>query len=118
MNINQINTLYQSKISEINQRLPQTSSVQNKFQELLEKAQLTNAETAPSETTATESSSETDPGKLLNSLMATQSTLNATSALFGSSDTNSMFPSSSLNNSLMSIQQSALLKSLTKANEE
>jgi len=119
MNINQINTLYQSKISEINQRLPQTGSVQNKFQELLEKAQLTTtADTTTTEATTTESTSETDPVKLLNSLMATQSTLNATSALFGSSDTSSMFPTSSLNNSLLSIQQSALLKSLTNNTEK
>ena len=34
MNIHQINSLYQSKVTEIKQRLPESGSVQNKFQEL------------------------------------------------------------------------------------
>jgi len=119
MNIQQISALYQSKVTEIKQRLPETGSVQNKFQELLEQAQLTNTNnTSTSEVTSTENTSETDPVKLINSLMATQSSINATSALFGSSDTNSMFPTSSLNSSLMTLQQSALLKALNNQTEE
>lgn len=117
MNIQQINSLYQSKVTEIKQRLPETASVQNKFQELLQQAQLT----TPNETTqitSAETSAETDPVKLINSLMATQFSLNTTSALFGSSDANSMFPTSSLNNSLMSLQQSALLKALSNQTEK
>lgn len=115
MNINQINNLYQSKIAEINQRLPQTGTVQNKFQGLLEKAQLTTTENATTDESVS-TNSETDPVKLINSLMATQSSINATSALFGSSDTSSLFSTSSLNNSMLSMQQNALLQALNKQN--
>jgi len=117
MNIQQINALYQSKITEIKQRLPETGSVQNKFQELLEQTQLKNTNNT-AEPQTTQSTSENDPVKLINSLMATQSSINATSALYGSSDSSSMFPTSSLNNTFMSLQQSALLKAINSNTEE
>lgn len=117
MNIHQINTLYQSKVTEIKQRLPQTGSIQNKFQELLEQTQLKNTNNTTQPQTA-QSTTETDPVKLINSLMATQSSINATSALYGSSDSTGMFPTSSLSNSFMSLQQSALLKAINTQSEE
>lgn len=118
MDINQINGLYQSKITEINQRLPQTGTVQNKFQNLLEKAQLTTTTENITTTESISTNSETDPVKLINSLMATQSSINATSALFGSSDTSSLFSTSSLNSTMLSMQQNALLQALNKQNDK
>ena len=117
MNIQQINSIYQSKVTEIKQRLPQTDSIQTKFQDLLEQTQLKNTINMCQPQT-TQSTTETDPVKLINSLMATQSSINATSALYGSSDSNSAFPTSSLNNSFMALQQTALLKAINNNSEE
>ena len=111
MNIQQINALYQSKVTDIKQRLPQTDSIQTKFQDLLEQTQLKNTSNTTQSQTI-QSTTETDPVKLINSLMATQSAINTTSALYGSSDSTGMFPTSSLNNSFTSLQQSALLKAI------
>lgn len=114
MEINNISSIYQSKLQEINSKIPNDLSVKNKFSTYLENAKLssnkTGNETENVVTDVETSKDETDTTKLLTSLLAYQTMNNSKSSLFSSSDsTNNMFPS--LNNSW---QQSLLMKALQK----
>lgn len=112
MKINNISSIYQSKLQEINAKVPNNISVKNKFDTYLENAKLNSAKTE--ETTVnvetSEESNGTDTTKLLNSLLTYQTMTNSTSSLFSSNNSsNNMFPS--MNSTL---QQAILLKALKK----
>lgn len=114
MEINNISSIYQSKLQEINSKIPNDLSVKNKFSTYLENAKLSSNkienETENVVTDVETSKDETDTTKLLTSLLAYQTMNNSTSSLFSSTDsTNNMFPA--LNNSW---QQSLLMKALQK----
>lgn len=116
MEINNISSMYQAKVQEINSKIPNNLSVKDKFNTYLENAKLATksnevdtSEPTTSETTE-KSEDKNDTNTLLTSLLAYQTMNNSTSSLFSSSDsTNNMFPS--LNNSW---QQSLLIKALQK----
>ena len=117
MNINNVNQLFNQKIQDINSRLPQETSVSNKFQSLLEQAQLKNSTTPSNETTkasTTETSTENnlDVNSLLKTMLSTQSLLNSTS--FSSDSTSSLFPTSTFNNTINTLQQTQLLNVLSQ----
>ena len=116
MNINNVNQLFNQKIQDINSRIPKETSVSNKFQSLLEQAQLKNSsstvESAQSTATDTKTSNDTDINSLLKTMLSTQSLLNSTS--FSSDSSSSIFPTSTFNNTINTLQQTQLLNALTK----
>ena len=117
MNISNINQLFNQKIQDINSRLPKETNVSNKFQSLLEQAQLKNntatenTQTSSVETSTT--SNDADINSLLKTMMSTQSLLNSTS-FSGDSSSSSIFPTSTFNNAINAIQQTQLLNALEK----
>lgn len=118
MNINNVNQIFNQKIQDINSRLPKETSVSNKFQNLLEQAQLKNSTVSSSETTKTEAtnpsaSKDTDINSLLKTMLSTQSLLNSTS-FSSDSSSSSLFPTSTFNNTINTLQQTQLLNALTK----
>ena len=116
MNINNVNQLFNQKIQDINSRIPKETSVSNKFQSLLEQAQLKNSsstvESAQSTFPDTKTSNDTDINSLLKTMLSTQSLLNSTS--FSSDSSSSIFPTSTFNNTINTLQQTQLLNALTK----
>lgn len=120
MTINNVNQLFQEKLTEINSRLPKDTNIKNKFDSILEQAQLRTPNTAEgqSDTTNTSNISE-DPTTLLKNMIATQSYLSSTTSLFSSDSANSnnLFPASTLNNSINTLQQNLLLKALENKKE-
>lgn len=116
MNINNINQLFNQKIQDINSRLPQETSVSNKFQTLLEQAQLntssTTLDSVKSSSTSTLSSNELDVNTLLKTMLSTSSLLNSTS--FSSDSSSSLFPTSTFNTTINTLQQTQLLNALSK----
>lgn len=122
MTINNVSQLFNEKLTNINKRIPETQNVGNKFKSLLEEVQLKRPDTASStqtEETSNNSLGSNDAVSLLKNMMATNSYLSTTNSLFPS-DTSStgIFPTSSLNSSINSLQQNLLLKALEKTNEE
>lgn len=123
MTINNIGQLFSEKLTDINSRIPTTQNVSNKFQSLLEQVQLKTPDATSStqnDETSKNSLESDDAVSLLKNMMATNSYLSTTNSLF-SSDTSSsgMFPTSSLNSSINSLQQNLLLKVLeNNTNEE
>lgn len=114
MEINNISSMYQTKLQEINSKIPDNLSVKNKFSTYLENAKLGSAkaeETVTNTETSEEVSDNSDTTKLLNSLLTYQTMTNSTASLFSnnSNSSNNMFPS--MNNTL---QQAILLKALKK----
>ena len=114
MNINNVNQLFNQKIQDINSRLPKETNVSNKFQSLLEQAQLKNTtETSePTQPSDTTTSSNADINSLLKTMLSTQTLLNSTS--FSSDSSSSIFPTSTFNNTINTLQQTQLLNALTK----
>lgn len=113
MNVNNINQIFNQKIQDINSRLPENTNVTTKFQSLLEQVQLKNSETNVTSESTSEvqsSSSSEDINSLLKTMISTQSLLSSSSA-FSDSDS-SIFPTSTLNNSINTLQQTQLLKIL------
>jgi len=120
MTINNIGQLFNEKLTDINKRIPTTQNVGNKFESLLEQVQLKSPDAiTKSKETSNNSLESSDTISLLKNMMATNSYLSTTNSLFPS-DTNSagMFPTSSFNNSINSLQQNLLLKTLEKNNNE
>lgn len=120
MNINNVNQLFQTKLTEINSRLPKDTNIKNKFNSIMEQAQLKSPLATEEKSEEKNSNSLLDnPTELLKNISATQSYLASTNALF-STDTNSngLFPTSSLNNSINTLQQNLLLKALENKKEE
>lgn len=114
MEINNISSMYQTKLQEINSKIPDNLSVKNKFSTYLENAKLGSAktdETVSDAETSEEVSDNSDTTKLLNSLLTYQTMTNSTASLFSSNSdsSNNIFPS--MNNTL---QQAILLKALKK----
>lgn len=114
MEINNISSMYQTKLQEINSKIPDNLSVKNKFSTYLENAKLGSAkadETVTNTEINEEVSDNSDTTKLLNSLLTYQTMTNSTASLFSSNSnsSNNMFPS--MNNTL---QQAILLKALKK----
>ncbi len=117
MNVNSVNQLFNEKLQNINSKLPTQTSVNNKFQEMLEKCQLKTSSTSSSEITTgdTTQSSDTDINSLLKTMLSTQSTL---SSITQSSDSSSsLFPTSTLNNNINMFQQMYLLNTLKNDSE-
>ena len=116
MDITSISQMYQTKLQEINSRIPEQTNIKDKFSSYLENAKLKTVSQENIETTES-TNSTTDTNELLSSLLTYNSSLNSTSSLFSStnSDNSSMFPT--MNNSLQVLQQAALLKSLKSNNE-
>lgn len=117
MNVNSVNQLFNEKLQNINSKLPTQTSVNNKFQEMLEKCQLKTSSTSSSEITTgdTTKSSDTDINSLLKTMLSTQSTL---SSITQSSDSSSsLFPTSTLNNNINMFQQMYLLNTLKNDSE-
>lgn len=119
MNVSNVNQLFNEKIQEINSRLPAEANVSNKFQSILEQAQLKTS-SAPNlekaQETQTTTSNTDDVNNLLKTMLTTQSLLNSTSSnIFGDSSSSSgMFPTSTFNNSISMLQQTQLLNALNK----
>ena len=118
MNISNVNQLFNQKIQDINSRLPQETSVSNKFQSLLEQAQLKNTTTNSNEptkisTAENSTSNNLDVNSLLKTMLSTQSLLNSTS-LSGDSNSSSIFPTSTFNNTINTLQQTNLLNALSQ----
>lgn len=120
MNVSSVNQLFNEKIQEINSRLPSETNVNNKFQAILEQAQLKTSSTSEiekvQEPQATTASDTDDVNTLLKTMLTTQALLGSTSSnLFGDSSSSSgLFPTSTFNNSISSLQQTQLLNALTK----
>ena len=120
MNVSNVNQLFNEKIQEINSRLPAETNVNNKFQAILEQAQLKTSNTSNvekvQETQTTTTSDTDDVNNLLKTMLTTQALLNSTSSnLFGdSSSSSSIFPTSTFNNSISTLQQTQLLNALNK----
>jgi len=116
MTINNINQLFNEKLTDINQRIPKTQNVRNKFESLLEQVQLQSPDTtsANQDKETPKSSLESDDAvSLLKNMMATNSYLSTTNSLFPSNTGNAgVFPTSSFNSSINSLQQNLLLKAL------
>ena len=116
MDITSISRMYQSKLQEINSRIPEKINVNNKFSNYLENAKLKNNSSENTvntnlEETAKSTNSELDTNELLSSLLTYSSGLNSTTSLFSnSSSENNIFPT--MNSPLQTLQQAALLKSL------
>lgn len=115
MDITSISRMYQSKLQEINSRIPEKINVNNKFSSYLENAKLKTDSTENTVDTTTENventNNELDTNELLSSLLTYSSGLNSTSSLFSSSNSeNNIFPT--MNSPLQTLQQAALLKSL------
>ena len=120
MEITNVSKMYQTKLQEINSRLPNQTSIKDKFSSYLESAKLKNTSSEETPVTTQENLSSTDTNldtnQLLNSLLTYNSGLNQASSLFSTTTSdNSMFPS--MNNSLQVLQQAALLKSLKSDNK-
>ena len=112
MEINNISSMYQTKLQEINSKIPDNLSVKNKFSTYLENAKLNsaNTENATKGVEMSETDDNIDTNKLLNSLLTYQAITNSTASLFSNNDSsNNIFPS--MNNTL---QQAILLKALKK----
>ena len=120
MNVSNVNQLFNEKIQEVNSRLPAETNVNNKFQAMLEQAQLKNSNSSNTEkiqeTKATSSSDTDNVNNLLKTMLTTQALLGSTSSnLFGDSSSSSgPFPTSTFNNSIASLQQTQLLNVLNK----
>lgn len=116
MDIQSVSRMYQSKLQEINSRIPEKTNIKEKFSSYLENAQLKPAseETSISQEETIENiNTETDTNALLSSLLTYNSGLNSTNSLFSNTASeNNIFPS--MNSSLQVLQQAALLKSLKK----
>lgn len=116
MEITNVNQIFQDKLQEVKSKLPEQTTVNGKFQNLLESAQLAKQpreNTTISETASQSVSNNDDTTKLLAALMQQQS-VNSVSSMFpsGQNSANGIFPTSSINSSIISLQQSALIKSL------
>lgn len=113
MEINNISLMYQTKLQEINSKIPDNLSVKNKFSTYLENAKLgsTKVEETATNVETSDTSNNSDTNKLLNSLLTYQTMTNSTASLFSNNNdsSNNMFPS--MNNTL---QQAILLKALKK----
>ena len=113
MEINNISSMYQTKLQEINSKIPDNLSVKNKFSTYLESAKLssTKADETATNVETSDTSNNSDTNKLLNSLLTYQTMTNSTASLFSNNNdsSNNMFPS--MNNTL---QQAILLKALKK----
>lgn len=120
MTINNVNQLFQEKLTEINSRLPKETNITNKFDSILEQAQLKSQTSEKTQTDPEATTSITDdPTSLLKSMIATQSYLSSNASLFSSdSNSNNLFPASTLNNTINTLQQNLLLKSLENKNNE
>ena len=119
MNVSNVNQLFNEKIQDINSRLPAETNINNKFQSILEQAQLKTSSTSNVEKvqeTQTTTSNTDDVNNLLKTMLTTQSLLNSTSSnLFGDSSSSSgIFPTSTFNNSISMLQQTQLLNALNK----
>ena len=119
MNVNSVNQMFNEKIQDINSRLPAETNVNNKFQAILEQAQLKNSNTTNTEKVqevqSTSSSDTDDINNLLKTMLSTQALLSSTSNLFSdSSSSSSIFPTSTFNNTISSLQQAQLLNALNK----
>ena len=118
MDITSVSKMYQTKLQEINSRIPDQSNIKNKFSSYLENAKLSNNSTNKAETIekTEKTSSITDTNELLSSLLTYNTGLNSTSSLFpNNTSESSMFPG--MNSSLQVLQQATLLKSL-KSNSD
>ena len=113
MEINNISLMYQTKLQEINSKIPDNLSVKNKFSTYLENAKLgsTKVEETATNVETSDISNNSDTNKLLSSLLTYQTMTNSTASLFSNNNdsSNNMFPS--MNNTL---QQAILLKALKK----
>ena len=113
MNINSVNQLFNEKLQDINSRLPNQTSVNNKFQEMLEKCQLKTSTSLQNEVATTETnntSNELDVNSLLKTMLSTQTSLSSISQTSDASS--SLFPTSTFNSTINMLQQSQLLNAL------
>lgn len=114
MDITSISQMYQTKLQEINSRIPEQTNIKDKFSTYLENAKLKTASIENIETTeqpTQSTNSLADTNELLSSLLTYNTGLNSTSSLLPTTNSeNNMFPT--MNSPLQALQQVALLKSL------
>ena len=114
MDINSVNQIFSQKLQDIDSRLPDRVSINRKFQSILEQTQQGNTNSVQ-ENKATSTNND-DISSLLKTMISTQSLLNNNSAFSGDSSSG-IFPTSSFNNAINSIQQAQLLKALGNSNK-
>ncbi len=114
MDINSVNQIFSQKLQDINSRLPDKISINGKFQSILEQTQQENTNSLQENKTT--STSDDDISSLLKNMISTQSLINTNSAFSGDSSSG-IFPTSSFNNTINSIQQAQLLKALGNSNK-
>lgn len=116
MEINSINQMFNQKLQDINSKVTINSNVNNKFKTLLEEANLKTT-SSESKASASEKNNDSDISSILKTMIATQSSLNSISALSGD-NSSSLFPTSTMNSTINSLQQTQLLKAIENISNE